>query len=133
MTDNYTISGNLRIGTNIQPRPSRNKGPSINGTVNGASFHDILKDKTRTQPELKFSKHVSQRMMQRNINLSAKDVQEIGKAVAKAEKKGVKDTLIIKDNMALIVNIANKTIITALDKESAKENIFTNIDGAVII
>ncbi|HHU64385.1 MAG TPA: flagellar protein [Clostridiales bacterium] len=133
MTNNNTISGNLRIGTNIQPRPGRNKVPSTNGTVNGASFHDILKDKTRIQSELKFSKHVSQRMMQRNINLSEKDVQEIGEAVAKAEKKGIKDTLIIKDNMALIVNITNKTVITALDRESAKENVFTNIDGAVII
>ncbi len=65
--------------------------------------------------------------------MSEKDVQEIGEAVAKAEKKGIKDTLIIKDNMALIVNITNKTVITALDRESAKENVFTNIDGAVII
>ncbi|MGI6113387.1 MAG: TIGR02530 family flagellar biosynthesis protein [Mahellales bacterium] len=133
MTDNHIINGSLRIGTTVYPGSGKNRVPSRDDTINSTSFHDILKDKTKSRSELKLSKHVSQRMMQRNISLSERDIQEIGRAVAKAEKKGVRDTLIIKDNMALIVSITNKTIITALDKESARENVFTNIDGAVII
>jgi flagellar operon protein len=54
-------------------------------------------------------------------------------AVAKAESKGVKDTLVLMDDLAFVVNIRNKTVITAVNSNELKENVFTNIDGAVIV
>ena len=71
--------------------------------------------------------------MSRNVKLSQNDIDNINKAVEKAAKKGVKDTLIILGSTALIANVKSKTIITAATEESLKDNIFTNIDGAIII
>jgi len=53
------------------------------------------------------------------------------KAVDKADAKGVKDTLIVMDRIAFVVNVKNRTVITALNSSEMKENVFTNIDGAV--
>ncbi len=60
-------------------------------------------------------------------------MQKINQAIEKAEKKGIKDALILMDNKAFVANIKNKTIITASTSEQLKENVFTNIDGAVIV
>ncbi|HEX3047301.1 MAG TPA: flagellar biosynthesis protein, partial [Bacillota bacterium] len=54
-------------------------------------------------------------------------------AVNKAEAKGARESLILMDQMALVVSIKNRTVITAVDNESLKDNVFTNIDSAVIV
>lgn len=82
---------------------------------------------------LKFSKHASMRLENRNISLSREQNERLESGVRKAGEKGIQDSLVIVDSLAFIVNIPNKTVVTALDKSEADENIFTNIDGAVII
>ncbi len=54
-------------------------------------------------------------------------------AVAKAEARGVRDSLVLMDNLAFVVNVPNRTVITAAGSGDLKENVFTNIDGAVIV
>lgn len=78
--------------------------------------------------KLHFSKHANQRLEMRNISLSANQMERLNEGVLKAESKGIKDGLVILDNLALLISISNKTVITAAD--DAK--VFTNIDGAVI-
>ena len=51
----------------------------------------------------------------------------------KAEQKGIRDSLVIVDQLAFIVNVPNQTVVTAMDSTETNENIFTNINGAVII
>lgn len=82
---------------------------------------------------LKFSKHAVMRLENRNISLSKEQSERLESGVKKAGEKGINDSLVIVDSLAFIVNIPNKTVVTALDKSEADENIFTNIDGAVII
>lgn len=98
------------------------------------SFESILKDKLFVkEPEgLKFSKHASQRLETRGINLSEDQSQRLTEGVAKASQKGINDSLIMVDSLAFIVNVPNSTVITAIDQNDADQNIFTNIDGAVI-
>ncbi|NLU10275.1 MAG: flagellar protein, partial [Tepidanaerobacter acetatoxydans] len=63
-----------------------------------------------------------------------KDQKEmINNAVDKAEQKGVRESLILMNDMAFVVSIKNRTVITAMNGDSVKENVFTNIDGAVIL
>lgn len=97
------------------------------------SFGKILEQESVRQEEVKFSKHAMERLQSRNISLSKDDIGKINDAVNKAAEKGVKETLIIMGNTALIANVKNKTVVTAASGDNLKDNVFTNIDGAVII
>lgn len=98
------------------------------------SFREILKEKqTESADGLKFSKHASNRLEQRNINLTKEQTSRLLHGVQKAEKKGIRESLVMMDSLAFIVNVPNQTVVTALDQSEAQENVFTNIDGAVII
>ncbi len=82
---------------------------------------------------LKFSAHATQRLRDRKINLDPSIMNKLSEAVDRAEAKGVDDTLVLTKDAALIVNVKNRTVVTALDTGSLSGNVFTNIDGAVII
>lgn len=98
------------------------------------SFQEILIEKqTQSADGLKFSKHASNRLEQRNINLTKEQTRRLLNGVQKAEKKGIRESLVMMDSLAFIVNVPNQTVVTALDQSEAQENVFTNIDGAVII
>lgn len=125
----------ININRNIIPVGGNNKinakdKPSIRQNIN---FENILNEKIQQQGSIKFSKHAQERLISRNVKLSQNDIDNIDKAVEKAAKKGVKDTLIILGNTAFIANVKSKTIITAATEETLRDNIFTNIDGAIII
>lgn len=104
--------------------------PSLN---NGPSFEDVLSKIKKSDGEIKFSKHATQRLDERNINLSESELTKLSTALDKASEKGIKDALIIMDNKQFVANVKNKTIITASTKELLFEQIFTKIDGAVIV
>lgn len=96
-------------------------------------FAKILQEKIDQGTGIKFSKHAELRMQARNINLSQTHKNRIDEGVKKAEAKGVKDSLVLMDDIAFVVNIKSKTVITAVNSSELKENVFTNIDGAVIV
>ena len=64
---------------------------------------------------------------------TAASFQEILKQKSEADEKGIRESLVIMDNLSFIVNIKNRTVITAMDQSENEENVYTNIDGAVII
>lgn len=82
---------------------------------------------------LKFSAHASQRLNDRKIKLDPTMMNRVNDAIDKAEAKGVEDTLVLTPDAALIVSVKNRTVITALDRNQMSGNVFTNIDGAVIV
>ena len=84
-------------------------------------------------PKIKFSAHAQNRLKVRNIALTPQDMIKIEEAVNKAAEKGSRDSLLLMDNIALIVSVKNRTVITAVDESSMKGNVFTNIDSAVIM
>ena len=81
---------------------------------------------------LQFSKHASRRMEQRGLNLDEARMERLGRAVDQAEAKGSKDSLILLDELALVVSVQNRTVVTAVHEASRKEHVFTNIDSVVI-
>jgi flagellar operon protein len=87
-------------------------------------FHEEL-------AKIKFSNHAMKRLESRNIQLSETSIDKIKNAVEKAELKGAKDSLIMLDNTAYVVNIPNRTVVTAIELKQASENVFTNIDSVV--
>lgn len=115
--------------TPIQPVASRQDKAVKPPT--GSSFNQVLTQKLTG--ELKFSQHARERLKSRNIELSGADMNNIQNAVNKAREKGARDSLILMQDLALVVSIKNNTVITAVDGQHLKENIFTNIDSAVIV
>lgn len=96
-----------------------------------SSFDEVLKGKISETSDIKFSKHAQMRLDTRNIKISDDQKQKISRALDKAEEKGVKDSLVMVDDIALVVSVRNRTVITAVNSNELKENVFTNIDGAV--
>ena len=96
------------------------------------SFAEIFEQKQLAEKgELKFSKHASERLSSRNIDLSEAQRERLSQAVQAAESKGIKESLVMMDNLAFIVNVKNNTVITAV--AGGEEKIFSNIDGAVVV
>ena len=112
-------------------------GVSREKEIQGFSFEDILRSKTAEGTEaemsLKFSKHASTRLEDRNIEITDDLIGRLTDGYAKARNKGIKESLVMVDSLAFIVNVPNKTVVTAMDQTDSKENVFTNIDGAVIV
>jgi flagellar operon protein len=98
------------------------------------SFEEILRRKQEVteSSELKFSKHAAMRLSDRNINLSNEQNARLESGVLRASEKGIQESLVLVDSLAFIVNVPNKTVVTAIDSVDSTDNIFTNIDGAVI-
>ena len=103
----------------------------------GKSFEEILFQhqlkETQDGAQIKFSKHASNRLSDRNIELTTEQMERLGDGMKKAGEKGIKESLVLVDELAFIVNTKNNMVITAMDQTETKNNIFTNIDGAVII
>ena len=99
----------------------------------GTSFQEIFAEKTKSDTdEVRFSKHANQRLESRNITLSETQRLRLNEGIEKARDKSINDTLVMMDNLAFIVNVKNNTVVTALE-QNEDNNVFTNIDGAVIV
>lgn len=97
------------------------------------SFQEILKNKSAESTGLKFSKHASVRLEQRGIQLTQGQMERLTDGTVKAGQKGIRDSLVIVDELAFIVNVPNHMVVTAMDSTDTNTNVFTNIDGAVIM
>lgn len=93
----------------------------------------VLQDLNQVRSPLKFSAHASQRLRDRKITLDAATMGKVNEALDRAEAKGVEDTLVLTGDAALIVSVKNRTVVTAMDRNQLTGNVFTNIDGAVIV
>lgn len=116
----------------IESQIIKNNKPNVNGIENKKNFNEILQN-VGNKEEIKFSKHATKRLNMRDIHISKEELKKLETAFDKAAKSGVKDALILIDNKAFIANIKSKTIVTTVEKDKLMENVFTNIDGAVII
>jgi flagellar operon protein len=125
-------------GVQIPPSlaPARPRGVPVQIPPSGTgSFRDVLRTTSApaTSQPLKFSAHAQQRLESRNIRLTADDVAKMNAMADKAAAKGAKQSLFMMRDTAMVVSITNRTVITAVDQNSMKENVFTNIDSAAII
>ncbi|MGL5259253.1 MAG: TIGR02530 family flagellar biosynthesis protein [Lachnospiraceae bacterium] len=115
------------------------KHDKLNQKSINQSFDEILKNKIDNVSEeestigVKFSKHASNRLEMREIQLTKEQVTRLNEGTAMASAKGIKESLVMVDEFAFIVNIPNNTVVTAMEQSERSSNIFTNIDGAVIV
>jgi len=134
-----TTGPKITTGPNVPSRVSPVGGPAKAGKapatskVQGSNFQKVLQGRVEGSTVLKFSSHATARLRARGIEISPELMNKLQDAVGKAAAKGSRDALLVTDKMALIVSVKNRTVITALDASSMKENVFTNIDSAVLI
>ena len=119
------ISGTGGINPNIGTNQSA-------GQTSGLSFESLLQKQIYDTKEVKFSKHAQSRLETRNINLTEEQLNKLNESINKANTKGVKDSLVLVDDIAFVVNVKDKSVVTVMNKDEMKENVFSNIDGAVI-
>jgi len=102
------------------------------GKNSTTSFNQIL---TQEITGVKFSQHALQRLQSRNIKLGQVELVKLNDAVEKVAQKGANESLVFmsNSNLALVVSVKNKTVITVMDGANSKDNVFTNIDSAVIV
>ena len=102
--------------------------------IQNASFGKILSqiENSRQEDGVKFSKHASNRLSDRNISLTDDQMNRLNNARNQASAKGINESLILVDQLAFIVNVPSSTVVTAMDSQETDSNVFTNIDGAVI-
>jgi len=96
-------------------------------------FQSVLQEQIQQNSSLKFSKHATSRLSSRQIDLSDEQMTRLNTGIDKAMAKGIKESLVLMDNVALVVNVENRTVVTALDHLEATDHVFTNIDGAVVL
>ncbi|CAG7623587.1 TIGR02530 family flagellar biosynthesis protein [Paenibacillus allorhizosphaerae] len=125
MTDRITLG---QLYPNAVP-PAAGKRYSGDKTQAAGTFDQILQQ----QQDVRFSHHAEERLKQRGIRFQPEQLAKIQSAIDKAATKGAKDSLMLINDTALIVNIKNRTVITAIDGASMKDNVFTQIDSAMII
>lgn len=112
----------------IHPAVQTARTSAAAGSKAENSFQSILDQKV-----LKFSHHAQVRLEQRGIRLASEQIAKIETAIDKAAAKGAKESLMLMNDLAFIVNIKNRTIVTAMDGHSMRDNVFTQIDSAVVI
>jgi flagellar operon protein len=120
-----------RITGLAAPQAAVTSGPKPAAPQGGTSFADVLKAKTDADA-LKFSAHAQTRIKSRGIDVSPQVMDKLTNAVDTAQQKGSKNSLVLFPNAAFIVNVPNRTVVTAMDGENIRENIFTNIDSTVL-
>ncbi|MCK4257442.1 MAG: flagellar protein [Halanaerobiales bacterium] len=95
-------------------------------------FSEILKEQVQSH-SIRFSKHAEQRLKTRKIQLDQGKIDKLSKAIDQAEEKGSRESLVLMDNVAYVVSVKNRLVITAVNDENLKDNVFTNIDSAVVV
>ncbi|NLK62788.1 MAG: flagellar protein [Fusobacteria bacterium] len=113
----------------LKNESNNNFNNSSNSKVEGKSFQEIMDEKT----ELKFSGHAVKRLKDRNIEISDSEILKLKNGIEKIKEKGGQESVILFEEKAFVVSVKNNTVVTVMDGNNLKENVFTNIDSMLII
>lgn len=117
----------------IEPIGGFPQPKSTGKSKNNVGFKDILKKEINEKVGFNISGHAAERLRSRSVSLNEQDMKTINEGINRAEQKGCKNSVILYKDLALITSIKNRTVITAVDKNSSKDNIFTNVDSVILL
>lgn len=130
------LRGNNFINPNFVKQLENKKNVTSNSNTSAGAetdFNSVLNNLKNSSENLQVSKHASLRFNSRDISLSSSQMERVQKGVTEARTKGINDSLVLVDDVALVVSVKKNTIITVMNEETSKNKVFTNIDGAVIV
>ena len=142
-TPNVTQANSVEEAARVRRQPGAGKQVNDTRDAQAPSFAEVLRTRqgiasgdTGLPPAdanvIRFSAHAQTRLQSRQIALQPEHIARLQSAVGRAAAKGGKDALVLMDDMALVVSVKNRTVVTVVDKDNLKQNVFTNIDSAVI-
>ena len=123
MTDPFSV----QLGRVTALAEQSAKPVSASAPAQGPSFTETLQN----IQGVRFSNHAQKRLQSRDINLNSDNVSRLSDAIDKAEKRGGKSLLVMVDDLAFIVNVKDRMVVTALDANQRGEGVFTQIDSVV--
>ncbi len=103
------------------------------GSKKCGRFNEVLRNKLQKASGVNFSAHAMDRIDKREISMNEIEARKVGNAIKTAKEKGAKDSLFIGNGYALIVNIPNKTVVTAMNSRQMDSAFVTNIDSTVMV
>ena len=133
MSVNGVKIANFQRPVNLMEIASRGNQATRTENKPKSSFKEMFSEHLAENREVSFSKHASQRLFSRGIELSDSDLNKVADAVNQAEAKGSKETLLLADDYALVVSIKDRTVVTAFDRDNLKDGVVTAIDSAVLL
>ena len=130
-SDNLSISSKVQALKLDKPRTRTNEYARESDFAR--TFQNALRDSGKVVATVRFSGHAMQRLEQRQISLNETEIAQLESAVGKLAEKGARESLVISDKAAFIVNVPNRTVITVMAPDEAKEQIFTQIDSVMLL
>jgi flagellar operon protein len=128
-TNKTTIEASKRLSETYQNTPKATFDQILHTQIVMSRVqHSVL-----NQGALQFSKHAQDRLRLRDIRLSPDQLSRIQKGIEEVAQKGGKDSLVICGDISFVVNVPNRTVVTALDINQSSNHVFTQIDSAVIV
>jgi len=126
------VQGVNRLTTpvRVEPLPAQRQTPGE--ATQRSTFAHMLEQEVRKREEVRFSAHALERLRLRDIQLTQQEVEALGGAVSKVAEKGGRDSLVVMNRVAFVVNVPSRTVITAIDQAHLRESVFTQIDSAII-
>lgn len=118
-----------RIGANPALAYPRSAGATTARGPQGSSFADAL---GKAANDLQLSKHAQKRIERRELNLDPARMQRLQSAITRAAEKGGTNSVVMLDDLAVVVNVRDRTVVTAMPKEGGHQRVFTNIDSVVV-
>jgi len=128
--NSHLIPNKIDIAKRGEKYSSNYKSPSEQ-----SEFDEVFEQKRfpHKTTEIKMSAHASKRLSDRNIIFDRGEYLNIKNALGQLRDKGGRDSLVVTDKAAYILDVDQDTIVTAIDKNSLKGNVFTNLDSAIIM
>ncbi|GMV84277.1 MAG: flagellar biosynthesis protein [Dehalococcoidia bacterium] len=111
------------------PPPARAGGAAPVHQPGGPSFQEALQ---RAASGVQLSAHAQKRAERRDLDLDPARMQRLDTAITRAAEKGSRNSVVMLDGLAVVVDVRQRTVVTALNTQQGKERVFTNIDSVVI-
>jgi flagellar operon protein len=116
----------IRVNPVQKQQPVESSQPAVR-SQSGPSFSETL----AKVDGLRFSNHAQKRLDDRTISMPEDGIQRLSQAVEKAKARGGKESLILMDDLAFIVNVKDRVVVTTMDAKQRGQGVFTQIDSVV--
>jgi flagellar operon protein len=103
------------------------------GLLDGAIDGSTASVPQQQEKGITLSTHAMRRLQERNLVIDKEEYAKLQTAMDRLKLKGGQDSLVITGKAAYIVDVPKNTIVTAIDKDSIGENVFTKIDSTILM
>jgi len=121
---------------NVTSLPAQGKPDTSNRLQSGqkSEFDQLVKDAAGAKKaDVQMSTHATKRLQERNIAFDGAEYVKLQEALGKLRQKGGHDSLVITDKAAYVMDVDKGMVVTAVDRGSMGENVFTKIDSTIFM